>query len=550
MRLDIRHVPGISPLVRDYIHAFHRLAPFYAGDPRDPGAYGERAEERDRRPHRRDELRSLLLAQNQAWGAPEIVRRRIEDLCRPLGVAVVTGQQTGLFGGPLFTLYKALTAVRIAGQLQGELGRPVVPVFWMTSEDHDVAEADHVTLWDGTATRVTLRHASWHSPAGFLPANLRLGPAIGDLLRQVWDLLPATDFTPALRETLGRAFAPERTLAEAFARWMVSLLGDHGLVLVDPADPGLKRLAAGILRRELEEAPGSSQRILEATQSLRALGYTAQIEARPDGANCFLLREGRRPLVRDGRGFRLRDSGELLSAEEIRRLAQEQPECFSPNVALRPIVQDHILPTIAYVAGPGELAYFAQLQPLYGAFEVPMPLVLPRATLTLLEPRNAQLLERFRLALPDLALEPEQLASRVLRAQLPREFESTLGEARHAVEEIFRGVGEAIAAVDPTLTGTARQAAGQIKGHLDQLERKAVQALKRRDAEIRQQVRRLRELVMPGGKAQERVFPALPFLAKFGPGLIQTIFAAIDGPGWHHQILTLKTDSDSESRQR
>jgi len=550
LRLDIRQLPGSSSLVRDYVHAFSRLSAFFAGDPHAPDAYRRQSEQRDARAYQRNELRDALLAQNEAWNVPPIVRQRIQELSEPRAVAVVTGQQTGLFGGPLYTLYKALTTLALAARLRGELGRPVIPVFWMASEDHDVAEADHIQLLDRTGTLVTLRHTSWTSPLGFMPANLRLGPAILETLERVWDLLPSTEFAPALREVLGQAFAPERTLAEAFARWMVHLLGESGLVLADGADPALKRLAARILRQEMDEAPRSSQCVLATREPLRALGYPVQIEARPDGVNCFLLREGRRGLTRDGENFRLRDGGQRIPAADLRRLAQEEPERLSPNVVLRPIVQDAIFPTIAYVAGPGELAYFAQLRQVYQAFDVHMPLIVPRATLTLVEPRVAQLLERFHLSLPDLTREPEQLASRVLRAQLPPDFEATLTKARDSVGEIFRGVAEAIAAVDPTLRATAGQTSGHIQGHLDQLERKAVQALKRREAETRQQVQRVREALMPGGKPQERVFPALPFLARYGPRLLDTIRAAIDGPGWEHRLVTLGTDSDSEGRQR
>ncbi|MBI3086798.1 MAG: bacillithiol biosynthesis cysteine-adding enzyme BshC [candidate division NC10 bacterium] len=539
MRLDLRQLPGTSSLIRDYVHAFPRLAPFYAGNPQAPDAYQEQADRCDARAYRRHELRDLLLAQNERWGVPHIVRQRIEELGHPRAVAVVTGQQTGLFGGPLFTLYKALTAVQLAARLQVELRRPVIPIFWMASEDHDVAEADHIQLLDRTGTPVTLRHAPWGSPSGFIPANLRLGPAIAETLERTWALLPATEFTPALRDVLGQVYAPERTLAEAFARWMVHLLGGCGLVLLDGADPGLKRLAAGILQRELDEAPRSSRAILEVSQSLRALGYPVQIEARPDGVNCFLLREGRRGLVKDGNGFRLRDSKQMIPAADLLRLAQDEPERFSPNVVLRPVVQDCLFPTLAYVAGPGELAYFAQLRPVYQAFDVRMPLVVPRASLTLVEPRIGELLERFRLGLPDLTLEPEQLSSRVLRAHLPPDLEATLAKARESVGEVFRGVGEAIAAVDPTLRATAGQTAGHVQGHLDQLERKAVQALKRRESEMRQQVQRVRGALMPGGKPQERVLPLLPFLARYGPALLETLRAAIDGPGWEHRLLTL-----------
>jgi bacillithiol biosynthesis cysteine-adding enzyme BshC len=544
LRLDIRQLPGTSSLVRDYIHAFSRVAPFFDGNPHAPHAYREQAEQRDARGYRRNELREVLLAQNARWNAPPIVRQRIEELHDSRAVAVLTGQQTGLFGGPLFTLYKALTAIDLAARLRRELERPVIPVFWMASEDHDVAEADHIQLVDRAGTPVTLRHASWASPVGFMPANLVLGPAILESLERVWSMLPSTEFVPALREALGRAFAPDRTLAEAFAHWMVHLLGASGLVLADCADPSLKRLAAHILRQEVEEAPRSSRCVLTASDSLRALGYPAQIEARPDGVNCFLLQEGRRGLARDGESFRLRDSGVTMPAADLRRLAQAEPERLSPNVILRPIVQDAIFPTIAYVAGPGELAYFAQLRPAYQAFDVPMPLIVPRASLTLVEPRVAQFLERFRLSLPDLTREPEQLASRVLRHLLPSDFETTLAKARESVGEIFRGVADAIATVDPTLRATAGQTSGHIQGHLDQLERKAVQALKRREAETRQQVQRVREALMPGGKPQERVLSYLSYQVRYGPQLLQTIRAAIDAPGWEHRIVQIRTDSE------
>lgn len=548
--LDVRDVPGFSSLVREYVHDFGRLSPFYARNPHLDGEYTSLAALCSARDYRRADLRATLLAQHAAWSAPAVVRARIDELCGPDGLAVCTGQQTGLFGGPLFTVYKALTAVAWAGRLQQRLRRPVVPVFWMASEDHDVAEADHVHVIDRGGDVVQIRHSAWHTPGGFMPANLQLGPAIGETLERLRALLPTTEFSNAVYDLLAQAYAPERTLAQAFARWMTHLLGETGLVLVDGADPNLKRLAAGVVRRELEEAPRTSGAILDVSQSLRAAGYPVQIEARPDGVNCFLLQRGRRPLVRDAAGFRLRDTGEVRSAASLARLAEEAPEQFSPNVALRPVVQDTLFPTLAYVAGPGELAYFAQLRPVYAAFDVPMPVIVPRATVSLLEPRIAQLLTRFRLGLPDLTAEPEQLASRMLRAQLPPDLGATLAAARQGVDEIFRKIGEAVAAVDPTLKATAGQTSGHIKGHLDQLEKKAVQALKRREADTRQQLQRVRDALMPGGKLQERVYPLIPYLAKYGFGLVGTLQAQIAGPGWTHRLVPIPSDTPRAAEPR
>ena len=539
IRIDIRQLPGTSALLRDYVHHFPALASFYAQDPRDPDAFRAEAAARSRRAYPRRDLVEILGEQNAAWGAPRAVQAHLEELGQSDAVAVVTGQQTGLFGGPLYTLYKALTTLALARRLRATLQRPVVPLFWMAAEDHDVAEADHVQLLDRSGALLTLRFSAWETPPGFLPANLRLGPGIAATLEELRALLPSTEFVPWLAEALARAYAPGRTLADAFALWMTALLGEDGLVLVNPADPRIKRLTAGVLRQELAEAPRSAQRILEASERLRAGGYPAQIEARPDGVNCFLLSGGRRALVREPAGFRLRDSGEPIPAAELLRLAEEAPEQFSPNVALRPVVQDALFPTLAYVAGPGELAYFAQLRPVYEQFGVPMPILLPRAFLTLAEPRFLQLLERFHLTLPDLTLEPEQLSSRILRTLLPPDVEAKLAKAREEVSETFQGVGEAVAAVDPTLRATVGQTAGHIRGHLDQLERKTVQALKRREADTRQQVLRLCQALMPGGRPQERVFPALPYLAKYGPALLETLRQAIDGPGWEHLLVSL-----------
>ena len=553
MRVDIRHLPGTSSLLRDYIHTFARLAPFFDEDPQTPDAYQEHAKRRDLRSYRRRDLCEVLRRQNASWKAPAIVQQHIDELGQPRAVAILTGQQTGLFGGPLYTLYKALTAVALAARLRQELQRPVMPVFWMVSEDHDVAEVDHIHLADRGGAVVSVRHASWGSPNGFMPANLSLGPDVQKTLDRVWDLIPSTEFTPPLREALAQTFAPERTLADAFAHWMMRLLGEFGLVLTDGGDPALKRLATHILDQELKEAPRSSQCILEASESLRATGYPVQIEARPDGVNCFLLRQGRWALAKEREDFLIRESQERMSAAELQRLVQDEPERLSPNVALRPIVQDAVFPTIAYIAGPGELAYFAQLRGVYQAFDVPMPLIVPRAFVSLIEPRVAKLLERFRVSLPDLSQDPEQLASRIIRTLLPADFNAALAKARQSTGAIFHEVAEAIAAVDPTLKATVGQAAGHFQGHLDQLERKAVQALKRREGEARRQVQRLCEALMPGGKPQERVFPILPFLAKYGPGLIQTLKAAIDGPGWEHRMIRLGTDRDRdrdrESRQ-
>src|SRR5512137_2169690 len=203
--LDLREVPGFSRLNLDYVHNFDGLSSYYARNPRLDDEYTALAGVCGDRDYRRADLRAVLAAQQATWDAPAAVRERIDELCRPDGLAVCTGQQTGLFGGPLFGVYKALTAIALAARLQQNLRRPVVPLFWMASEDHDVAEADHVHVPDRSANLVQIRHTAWPSPDGFMPANLQLGPAIRDTLEHLRTLLPLKEFSDAVYDALARA---------------------------------------------------------------------------------------------------------------------------------------------------------------------------------------------------------------------------------------------------------------------------------------------------------------------------------------------------------
>ncbi|HEY7677238.1 MAG TPA: bacillithiol biosynthesis cysteine-adding enzyme BshC, partial [Candidatus Methylomirabilis sp.] len=468
------------------------------------------------------------------------------------------GQQTGLFGGPAFTLYKAAAAAGVAASYEAQLGRPVVPIFWMLSEDHDLPEADHVTLLDAghrptivrlsipenRGVRLSIPESRGGRPpgqggAGFIPANLALGPAIAQPLTEAAALLPDTEFKADVLDHLAACYGPSETLGSAFARWIAHLTREWGLVLLDAADPRLKALARPVLEGELRRAPSTSRAILEVSARLEGRGYRPQVVVREDGANVFLLDGGRWPIRRTAAGLCAQRGGDLKPLDPDRT----DPAALSPNVALRPVVQDALLPTLAYIGGPAELAYFAQLGPAYAAFGVPMPLILPRAALTLVEPRSSDLMARHNLTVPALRAEAETLVSSILRQDRAAAFEARMADAKAAVAGTFKEVEALVGEVDPTLKGPAAQAAGHARHQLDGLEKKVIQALKRRDEDLRSQVRRVREHLMPGGRPQERVLCLLPFLVKRGWALLADIRAAAAAPGWTHRLLRLGTPS-------
>ncbi len=527
-------LPGANRLFLDYAAHFDRVREYYGQNPHDPAAPAAQAAALDARTYPRAAISETLAEQNAGWDAGPATQRNIARLADPRALAVVTGQQTGLFGGPCFTLYKAATAVGVAAALERQLGRPVVPLFWMASEDHDLPEADHVNLLDA-GHRPTMVRLGRGEGAGFMPANLALGPDVQRAMTEVTALLPRTEFTDDLLAALGRCYAPAETLASAFARWLAHLTPDWGLVLIDPADPRLKALAGPVLLGELRRAPATSQAIREVSGRLEARGYPAQIAVRADGANLFLLAGGRWPLRRTAQGL------VVLREGQPARLDQEpaDPPALSPNVALRPVVQDSLVPSIAYIGGPAEVAYYAQLGLVYAAFGVPMPILLPRASLTLVEGRIGDLMARYALSLPQLRAEPEALVSAILRQDQAAAFEARMAEAKGAVARSFKEVEALVGEIDPTLKGPAAQAAGHAAHQLDGIQKKAIQALKRRHEDLRAHVRRVREHLMPGGRPQERVLCLLPFLARHGRDLSEAIRTQAADPGWNHRLVRL-----------
>jgi bacillithiol biosynthesis cysteine-adding enzyme BshC len=539
-RVEWRNLPGIPSLFRDYVADFGRVAGFFRGNPREAGRFREAADAILAHPRPRAAVATILARQNAGLGAPPAALANAARLGEAGALAVLTGQQVGLFGGPLYTLYKALTAVRLAARLAAELGAPVVPVFWMAAEDHDLAEIDHAGILDASDRAQTIRVPLAPQGGAVLPANLRLDGAVQEAHAGLAAGLPPTAFRDEALAALAAAYAPGRTWAEAFGRWLAALVGRHGLVLVDPSDPEVKRLWAPLFAREVADAPRSSARLGEATAALRALGHHGPIGARADGLNLFLL-DGQRSALRLGPGgVEVKGQAAPLARAELLALARQAPERLSPNVALRPVAQDSLFPTLAYVGGPAEVAYFAQLGGVYAHFGIPMPLVVPREGLTLLEGKVERLLGRHGLTLPDALADVEGLLGRLVARHLPPELTTALAEGRGAVEAAFARIEPLVRQADPTLEPTARQALGHVKGQLDLLEKKVRQALKRRSDELRGQAERLHAHCFPFGMLQERGLSPIAFLARYGPGLLDALLATIEGAGWDHRVVSLQ----------
>ena len=433
LRVDIRRFPWINRLAADYAFDPARLSSFFAGDVRDARRLACRPSPA-RRPIR-GSATPWRRSGRSAAGPARRAGRRHEAPRRACGiprtVAIVTGQQAGLFGGPLFTVLKALTALRLAEVVRDTYDVPTVAVFWVDAEDHDWQEVNSAASW--TPRR---RSARW-------PSRARLRRRAARSRASSWVRRSRRRWTrwqrrcrrrssrPTLLADLRARYAPGRGMVDAFSRWLESLLGPRGLVVYESSDPAPSRSSptsspgAGERRRNGPAAPATPAGRCE------ALGYHAQVTPHPDSAALFWTRRqaGHRSAPpTDG----LQVGERVETREALAARARQHPEEFSPNVLLRPLVQDSLFPTACYVAGPSELAYLAQLRAVYEAFGIPMPLVQPRATATLVDANAARFLSRGDVAIESLRPQDESALNALLEAALPPSVEAAVdGVLRH-----------------------------------------------------------------------------------------------------------------------
>jgi uncharacterized protein YllA (UPF0747 family) len=416
-------------------------------------------------------------------------------------LVVTTGQQPGLFTGPLYTIYKALSAMALARRLERERHVPVVPVFWVAGDDHDFQEANHATLLNaaGEPLTIVLRERAPDAPAWPLSRE-RCGPEILAALDQVRTGTPDSEFKDGVLSWLGAAYRPESTLADAAAEAIQALLGGRGLAVVRPYATSMKRAMSPWLLRGLDVTldDGLSPVLIEAQQ-------------------------GRDRLRADGDGFVTRRSGERFARAELERIGAEQPERLSPNVLLRPVVEAALLPTVAYMAGPGELEYFPQAASLYHALEVSPQTPLPRWSGTLVESRVSKVVERHGLAMTDFAGPPGAVEGKLVRDQVPPELTRSLESLREEIRTAYGRVSDGARQVDPTLERSVESARNAALGAMHEIEKKIVAALKRTNETLIGQLGRARAALYPAGEPQERVLTYASMAIRYGPDLLTAL---------------------------
>ncbi len=539
--LSFSAIPHTTKLFNDFLHDFPRVSSFYGI----PAAFSHKGFpsispswliDESKRVKYGDERRRLvadvLEGQNRSFGASPKALENIRRFREGASVAV-TGQQVGFLGGPLFSILKAITAVRLAVEAT-KAGAECVPVFWLATEDHDFEEIRKAVVQDaeGSLHNVVLE-------AELLPgapmSGARLTDAIVPVIEEVARLLGDSEASQFVRE----AYEPGQTVGTAFARLFARLFAEFGVVLLDASDPELHRVAAPIYKEAAIQAESLEAALVERGKALHAAGYHEQVKVASFSTLLFGIKGGARmPIHRENGSFIL--GGEKLTREELLARVDSDPAQFSANVLLRPVVQDFLLPTLAYSGGPAEVAYFAQAAVVYERLLGRVTPVVPRFSATLVDARAQRLLKKYDLSLADVLHGPEHTLELIAERSLPSDLQKSFDDAANVVDEALAKLMKPIQTLDPTLQGAAKRAGNKMRYQLNRLRMRAASAEVRQNEIIARHAAHLSTSLFPHKQMQERVIAGVSFLARYGPGLLHTLYACTERGCPEHQVICLQ----------
>lgn len=540
--LPFERIPQQTRLFLDYLRDPLALREFYPEAVRFHHELPARAS-RVLAAHKTDRnlLCDALGDMNATWSAGEETLRNIQLLRDSDCIAVVSGQQVGLFSGPLYTIYKALSAVKLAGCLM-QRHTKAVPVFWMATEDHDFPEVAKAEFIARDCRLVDVEVPSELHREGQPVGRVVIDNSIDAVLTQLLETLPSSEFTPDLEAVLRDSYRPGRGYGEAFARMMTSLLGRHGLVLLDPLDQRLKTLAAPLYANAASRAHEIASAIEARSRRLVEAGYHAQVTASENSFPLFMHDEDgtRHAMTRteDGK-YAAKNGDQAYTVEELSKLALTQPERFSPNVTLRAVVQDYLLPTIAYYGGAAEIAYFAQTSEVYRLLDRPITPILPRSSLTMVERHTGRLLEKYGLSLVDLFAGLESVLARVVEEHLGAETAKSFAKTEGAVNTELDSLREQLRTIDPTLADALETGRRKINYQLEGLRTRYHRAQMSRDEAAHRQLQRAFEQLYPHKALQERHINVTSLLSRHGRYVVDWIYNAINIGSNDHQIVYL-----------
>jgi bacillithiol biosynthesis cysteine-adding enzyme BshC len=540
--LPFDQIPQQSRLFLDYLRDPIALRRFYPDAVRFHYEVSERRE-RVLAAYKTDRAAvcDALERMNLSWGASNKTLANVRLLRESDCIAVVSGQQVGLFTGPLYTIYKALSAVKLA-ECMTQRGIKAVPVFWMATEDHDFPEVAKAEFINRDCALSSVTAPPELHPEAVPVGRVTLDDSLSETIQSLLSALPQTEFSNDLEKLLRDAYQPGRNYGEAFARVLSQLTSQHGLVLLDPLDSQLKYLAAPLYAEAARRAHEIALAIVNRSRELEAAGYHAQVAPSENSFPLFWHDDkgARHALTRTDSGkYQTKDGGDEYSAEDLAAWALREPERFSPNVTLRAVVQDFLLPTVAYYGGAAEIAYFAQTAEVYRILDRPVTPILPRASMTMVEKHTWRALDRYGIRITDFFAGVDHVVGRVVTEYLGKETSEAFDHTTKTFNDELDGLQEQLRRVDPTLAEALDKGRRKINYQIDGLRTRFQRAQLGRDKAVHRQIERAFDLLYPGKTLQERRINVTSMLSRHGRYVIDWIYGAIDLGSNDHQIVYL-----------
>lgn len=530
--LPVEALPHQPGLLRDYLQSYERVAGFFQHQPILENIL-QVSRSVNYPAERRAEVAAVLRQQNELLGAGAPTFANLERFEKG-AMAIVSGQQVGLFSGPCYAIYKAISAVRIAKDLT-EQGVDAVPVFWMATEDHDLDEVRHTAFFhNGKLVKFELPQRGNAAPVGRVP----LGSEV-DALRQVATDVLGSDGGTELAAILNECYERQETYGSAFGKLFSRLLKHAGLILLDPLDLRLHRLAEPLLSRAVEERDAIDAALLKRDKQLEQAGYAPQVRVTSRSTILFHISPDGRQVITDGDG-KFESGDRTWSKQELLDAVRSEPENFSPNALFRPVVQDFLLPTIAYIGGPAEISYFAQSEVLYRQLLGRMPVMLPRPGFTLLDAKAQRLLKQYGIEVEHVWEGPQELGKRMSSASIPENLSTLLQENGTEIQKRLRQWSDAVSVLDPTLKTAVETAQNKIEYQTEKLQQMIGRALDRKSGTVASHQEFLSNLIYPNKSLQSRELSFLPFVARWGQAAFDEIerHSGLKNAGTHFIIPT------------
>jgi len=484
---------------------------------------------------RRDDITAALRRSHARLGASVATLENLDRLAQPTTFVVIGGQQPGLFTGPLYTVYKAVSIIKLAETLRRRYPYEFVPLFWNASDDHDWAEVNHAYVVDGAGQLRRLEYPRDPRYEGWSAGEIPLDHGALAVIRHLCGALSGQGFTDEAEALLLETAEVSATFGEWFSRLMLVLFHRHGLIVVEPGLPELRRLAIPLFEQAIEAPLVASQLANETGDLLEARGYQRQLHKDPTLCSFFLRENGRREAVHYGQGT-FRAGSQTYSKADLKRLLHDSPERFSPNALLRPVMSEFLFPTAAFIGGAGELNYFAQTPRIYDYFNVPMPVPHLRLGCTLIEPTARRILDKYQLS-PLSLRDPDHAFTEWIRARADIASPALWQELREQVYHPFGKLKGRVRAIDPTLEASLEGTLNYMMFRIGKFEKKLVRQLKKAEHLTATQLRRAAEALYPRRDLQERTLNGMSYLSRYGMGLVDTLVQAVpESYGKHYMV--------------